>query len=138
MFSTHTSVKEEFKIAGITEPTILHYFTTLNAGEFEKTAALFSVDGVLRPPFEGDIVGQNAITQYLQQEAQNIKAEAHKGIIETLGPEQIQVQVIGKAQTSWCAVNVIWQFILNQQGQILYTKIKLIASPQELMSLRRC
>ncbi|SRR5579883_3509311 len=138
MFPTHTSVEEEFKIAGITEPTILHYFITLNAGEFEKTAALFAVDGVLRPPFEGDIVGQNAITQYLQQEAQNIKAEAHKSIIETLGPEQIQVQVIGKAQTSWCAVNVHWQFILNQQGQILYTKIKLIASPQELLSLRRC
>ncbi len=31
-------------IEDITEPTILRYFETLNEGDFEATAALFTVD----------------------------------------------------------------------------------------------
>jgi len=109
----------------------------LNARDFAETAALFALEGVMHPPFESGIVGQQAIAHYLQQEAQNLKAEPREGMVETLDQEQIQIQVTGKAQTSWCGVNVLWLFILNQQRQILYTKIKLIASPQELLSLRR-
>ncbi len=131
------TAKEEFTIAGMTEPTVLRYFKTLNAGEFEATAALFASEGVMHPPFESGIVGSDAIARYLQQEAQDIKAYPREGIVETLEDEQIQVQVTGSSQTSWCGVNVNWLFILNQQGQIIYTKIKLIASPQELLSLRR-
>ena len=130
-------LKEEFQIEGITETSVLRYFETLNAGEFEATAALFGVDGVMRPPFESDIVGTDAIAAYLKQESQNIKAYPNTGIAETLENATIQVQVTGKAQTSWCSVNVLWLFILNQQRQISYTKIKLLASPQELLSLRR-
>ncbi|MBG1260908.1 nuclear transport factor 2 family protein [Nostoc sp. BAE] len=130
-------LKEEFQIEGITETSILRYFETLNAGEFEATAALFAVDGVMRPPFESDIVGTDAIAAYLKQESQNIKAYPNTGIAEALENATIQVQVTGKAQTSWCSVNVLWLFILNQQRQISYTKIKLLASPQELLSLRR-
>lgn len=40
--------KSEFQsefLDGITEPTILGYFATLNAGEFDKTADLFADDG---------------------------------------------------------------------------------------------
>lgn len=109
----------------------------MNARDFAETAALFALEGVMHPPFESGIVGQQAIAHYLQQEAQNLKAEPREGMVETLDQEQIQIQVTGKAQTSWCGVNVLWLFILNQQRQILYTKIKLIASPQELLSLRR-
>ncbi|MCC5620023.1 ketosteroid isomerase family protein [Nostoc sp. CHAB 5715] len=130
-------LKEEFQIEGITETSVLRYFETLNAGEFEATAALFAVDGVMRPPFESDIVGTDAIAAYLKQEGQNIKAYPNTGIAEALENATIQVQVTGKAQTSWCSVNVLWLFILNQQRQISYTKIKLLASPQELLSLRR-
>ncbi|MEH2402159.1 ketosteroid isomerase family protein [Nostoc sp.] len=130
-------LKEEFQIEGITETSILRYFETLNAGEFEATAALFAVDGVMRPPFESDIVGTDAIAAYLKQEGQNIKAYPSTGIAETLENGDIQVQITGKAQTSWCSVNVLWLFILNQQRQIFYTRIKLLASPQELLSLRR-
>ena len=130
-------LKEEFQIEGITETSVLRYFETLNAGEFEATAALFAVDGVMRPPFESDIVGTDAIAAYLKQECQNIKAYPNSGIAEALENATIQVQVTGKAQTSWCSVNVLWLFILNQQRQISYTKIKLLASPQELLSLRR-
>ncbi|QMS89668.1 nuclear transport factor 2 family protein [Nostoc edaphicum CCNP1411] len=132
-----TQLKEEFQIDGITETSILSYFETLNAGKFEATAALFALDGVMRPPFESDIVGTAAIAAYLKQEGQNIKAYPNTGIAETLENGDIQIQITGKAQTSWCSVNVLWLFILNQQRQIFYTRIKLLASPQELLSLRR-
>ncbi|ARV62078.1 nuclear transport factor 2 [Nostocales cyanobacterium HT-58-2] len=134
---TPTTVGEKFQISGVTEPTILRYFETLNAGTFEKTAALFAEDGVMHPPFESGFVGRDAITHYLQQEAQDVKAFPREGVSETLDEEQIQFQVTGKAQTSWCGVNVLWTFILNQQKEILYTKIKLLASAQELLNLRR-
>ncbi|MBW4425834.1 MAG: ketosteroid isomerase family protein [Nostoc desertorum CM1-VF14] len=136
-FISPVQLQEEFQIEGITETNVLRYFETLNAGEFEATAALFAIDGVMRPPFESDIVGIDAIAAYLKQEGQNIKAYPNTGIAEALENATIQVQVTGKAQTSWCSVNVLWLFILNQQGQISYTKIKLLASPQELLSLRR-
>ncbi|MBE9033993.1 nuclear transport factor 2 family protein [aff. Roholtiella sp. LEGE 12411] len=135
-FIPSTQPQENFQIEGITELSILRYFETLNAGEFDVTAALFAEDGVMHPPFESDIVGPDAIATYLKQEAQNIKALPRKGIIDSLENQQIQVQVTGKAQTSWCGVNVLWLFILNQQRQIIYTRIKLLASPQELLSLR--
>ncbi|MEH1934394.1 MAG: ketosteroid isomerase family protein [Nostoc sp.] len=135
-FISPTQLKEEFQIEGIREPSVLRYFETLNAGEFEATAALFAVDGVMRPPFESDIVGKDAIAAYLKQEGQNIKAYPNTGIVETLENATIQVQVTGKAQTSWCSVNVLWLFILNQQRQIFYTRIKLLASPQELYQFK--
>ncbi|BAY26121.1 hypothetical protein NIES2100_59320 [Calothrix sp. NIES-2100] len=132
-----TTQTEEFSIEGITEPSILSYFQTLNAGEFKATAALFAEDGVMYPPFESGFVGPDAIATYLQQEAQGIKADPQQGITEILANELLQVQVAGKALTSWCGVNVLWLFILNQQRQIVEARIKLLASPQELLALRR-
>ncbi|MEA5616241.1 ketosteroid isomerase family protein [Cronbergia sp. UHCC 0137] len=126
----------EDKIAGITQPKILQYFKTLNAGEFTETAALFAQDGVMYPPFESGIVGRSAIALYLQQEAQDTKAEPHQGITTELENNHIQIQVIGKAKTSWFSVNVMWWFILNPQRQILEAKIELLASPQELLTLQ--
>ncbi|PLZ27398.1 ketosteroid isomerase family protein [Fischerella thermalis] len=128
---------EELTIEGITEPTILCYFQSLNAGEFDATANLFANDGVMHPPFESGIVGPEAIANYLKKEAVDIKVYPREGISETLEEGVIQFQVTGKAQTSWCGVNVLWQFVLNQQGEILYTKIKLLASPQELLKMRK-
>ncbi|MEH1783956.1 nuclear transport factor 2 family protein [Nostoc sp.] len=136
-FISPAQLKAEFEIEGITESSVLRYFETLNAGEFKATAALFAVDGVMRPPFESDIVGADAIAAYLKQEGQGIKAYPNSGIAETLENATIQIQIRGKAQTSWCSVNVLWLFILNQQHQISYTRIKLLASPKELLSLRR-
>ena len=34
------------------------------------------------------------------------------------------------------SVNVAWYFTLNPQGQLATAKIKLLASPQELLSLQ--
>jgi ketosteroid isomerase-like protein len=128
---------EKFSIEGITEPTILRYFETLNAQDFKATAALFAQDGVMHPPFESGIVGLDAIAAYLQQEGQGVKAYPHQGITENSESGQLQIQVAGKAQTSLCGVNVLWLFILNQQRQIADARIKLLASPQELLALRR-
>ncbi|MBW4614738.1 MAG: ketosteroid isomerase family protein [Desmonostoc vinosum HA7617-LM4] len=134
-FVTSGEPQTEFQIEGILEPSIVRYFQTLNAGEFQATAALFAQDGVMHPPMESGIVGPDAIAAYLKQEAQNIKAYPRQAVAETTENDHMQIQVSGKAQTSWCSVNVIWLFTLNQQQQIQYTKVKLLASPQELFAL---
>lgn len=66
-----------------------------------------------------------------------MKLEPRQGIAQTLDNEQIQVQVTGKVQTSWCGVNVSWLFVLNQRREIVAATVKLLASPQELVNLRR-
>jgi Nuclear transport factor 2 (NTF2) domain len=131
------SVTSEIKIEGLDEPTILSYFQALNVGDFEATADLFATDGVMRPPFESDISGRDAIVNYLNKEAKGIKTYPNQGIIEATDDGQYQILVSGKAETSWCGVNVSWVFILNGRKQIIYTRIKLLASPQELLKLQR-
>jgi hypothetical protein len=126
----------ELEISGVTETTILNYFTTLNAGEFTQTAVLFAEHGVMYPPFECAVTGQDAIASYLDKEAQDIKAYPQQGMSDNLPDHHTQIQVTGKAQTSWCGVNVLWLFILNQNKQIIEAKIKLLASPQDLLCLR--
>lgn len=123
-------------IDGITEPTILRYFATMNAGDFDATAALFASAGTLKAPFESPFVGQDAIAAYLHQEAQGMKLEPRHGIAEILDNEH-QVQVSGTVQTPWCGVNVSWLFVLNQQQEIAAATIKLLASPQELLNMQK-
>jgi hypothetical protein len=125
------------EIAGMTEPTILRYFETLNAGEFESTAALFASEGSLKPPFEAAVVGPVAIAAYLEQEAKGMKLLPRQGVIEDLENGQRQAQVSGKVQTSLFIVNVAWTFILNDLDQIVSARIKLLASPKELLNLRQ-
>ncbi|NET02648.1 MAG: nuclear transport factor 2 family protein [Sphaerospermopsis sp. SIO1G2] len=120
----------------IEEPTLVRYFQTLNAGEFTATAQLFAQDGVMYPPLDPAIIGVEKITAYLQKEAQDLKAEPQQIVKENLADNHIEIQVTGKAHTSWCTVNVMWLFILNPQREILAAKIKLLASPQDLIALR--
>lgn len=127
----------DITIEGITEQTILRYFETLNAEDFEACAALFAADGVMYPPFETGLVGAEAIATYLQQEAQGMKLEPREGISNSIENDCLEVQVAGKVQTSLFGVNVSWLFVLNQQRQIFSTKIKLLASPQELLNMRK-
>ena len=129
--------KESIEIKGINEPTIQQYFQSLNAGDYEKTASLFAENGVMHPPFEYGIVGKDAILSYLNKEAIDIKACPREGTSETLEDNLTQTKVAGKVETPWFAVNVSWLFILNKNLQILDVKIKLLASPQELLSLRK-
>ncbi|HAA29813.1 MAG TPA: nuclear transport factor 2 [Cyanobacteria bacterium UBA8553] len=127
----------DLAIEGITEPVVLRYFETMNAGDYEATAALFADTGVMHPPFEEPISGKDAIATYLQVEAKGMQLLPNKGIAETLEDDQTHIQVTGKVQTSVFGVNVSWIFILNPEREILSARIKLLASPQELLSLRR-
>lgn len=127
----------EAEVTGITEPQLLRYFETLNAGEFLATANLFAAEGVMHPPFESAIVGPEAIAAYLEQEAKGIQAQPTEQKVEVLGETEKQVEIRGKVKTSVFKVNVAWLFILDNQEQIVSVTIKLLASPQELLKLRR-
>ncbi|MEO0839774.1 MAG: ketosteroid isomerase family protein [Cyanobacteria bacterium J06643_5] len=129
--------KESIDIQGINEPTIQHYFHSLNANDYEKTASLFAENGVMHPPFESGITGRDAILNYLNKEAIDIKAYPRECVSEILEDNQTQIKVAGKVETPWFGVNVSWLFLLNENCQILDVKIKLLASPQELLSLRK-
>ncbi|MFB2880032.1 ketosteroid isomerase family protein [Aerosakkonemataceae cyanobacterium BLCC-F46] len=124
-------------IEGITGNTILKYFQTLNAGDFSATAALFAVDGALNPPFESPVVGHDAIATYLQQEATGMQLLPKEGTAQKTEDGDTQIQVKGKVKTPLFSVNVGWIFLLNAQQEIAAATIKLLASPQELLSLRR-
>jgi hypothetical protein len=134
--SPQGSINHSINIEGITQPAILNYFETLNAGQFDATAALFAVDGTLKAPFESPIIGREAIAAYLHQEAQGMIAAPTQGIVEPQD-NAFKVQVAGKVQTSWCGVNVSWIFLLNQQHEIVAATVKLLASPQELVNMQR-
>ena len=125
------------KIAGINNATISNYFSSLNAGDFAATTALFAPDGVMYAPFESGLMGRDAIALYLQQEAIGLKAEPHQGIIESQENDLTQIRVNGKVQMPLFGVNVSWLFILNSQQQIVSVTVKLLASPQELINFRR-
>ena len=127
----------DLAIEGITEPVVLRYFETMNAGDYEATAALFADTGAMHPPFEEPIAGKDAIATYLKVEAKGMQLFPTKGIAETLEDDQTQIQVAGKVQTSVFGVNVSWIFVLDSERDILSARIKLLASPQELLSLRR-
>ncbi|MBE9168901.1 nuclear transport factor 2 family protein [Pleurocapsales cyanobacterium LEGE 06147] len=124
-------------IDGITEPVILNYFATLNGGEFTETAALFAENGALHAPFESPIVGREAIATYLEAEAKGMKLLPREGIKETVEEDLQLVQVTGKVETPLFGVNVSWKFLITPEDEILAVKIKLLASPQELLKLRR-
>ncbi len=124
-------------IEGINQSVVLRYFETMNARDYEATAALFAEMGVMHPPFEEAIQGSDAIASYLNAEAKGMQLFPTKGIAETLEDQQTQIQVTGKVQTPWFGVNVSWTFVLSPEEEILNARIKLLASPQELLSLRR-
>jgi hypothetical protein len=122
-------------IPGIKESTILDYIETLNAENYQACADLFAIDGVMYPPFEAGIVGREAIASFLQQEAQAMKLEPNQGIVRASEEGHLEIHVAGKVQTPLFGVNVAWLFLLNDRREIAATKIKLLASPQELLPL---
>jgi hypothetical protein len=116
--------------------TIEQYFDSFNRTAFEQTAALFGESGQLKPPFDSPLVGTKAITQYLNQKAQNMTALPKQWQVQRLENNRWQVDVIGKVQAIAFTVNMAWQFIVNAEGSIDQAHIKLLASPHELLSLR--
>jgi hypothetical protein len=134
--TTRPIITSSIKIAGITKPTVLRYFETLNAGDFDATANLFAEDGVLHAPFEEPIIGSSSIATYLKTEARGMQLEPQQGVSEILEDGNVEVQVSGRVQTSAFGINVAWLFLLNSDQKILSVTVKLLASPQELLNLR--
>lgn len=124
-------------IEGISHPTILRYFETLNAGDFAATSELFALNGAMQPPFESPIRGREAIIEYLQREAQGLTTIPREGIAHPADQNCTEFEIAGRAQLPMFGVNVTWYFTLNSDQEVLFTRIKLNASPQELLKLRR-
>jgi hypothetical protein len=128
-------------IDDLAEATIQTYFETLNAGDFQATANLFADEGQLLPPFESVIVGPEAILAYLEAEAQGMRAlpqemqESDSSDLDCI--DSTSINVLGKVQTSLFTVNVKWRFQLNAQAEILSVEVKLLASLQDLLRLKR-
>jgi len=134
--TTRPIITSSIKIAGITKPTVLRYFETLNAGDFDATANLFAEDGVLHAPFEEPIIGSSSIATYLKTEARGMQLEPQQGVSKILEDGNVEVQVSGRVQTSAFGINVAWLFLLNSDQKLLSVTVKLLASPQELLNLR--
>ena len=126
---------ESIVIEGISAPAIANYFFTINREEFSQTASLFAEDGEMLAPFEKPIVGREKITSYLVKEATGMKLLPMQGIRETEDDVE-RFKVLGKVRTSMFSVNVAWYFTLNCEGQLTSARIKLLASPQELLNLQ--
>lgn len=134
MESVQTQTNE---IDGVSHPTVLSYFETLNTGEFDATSELFAIDGVMQPPFEKPITGRDAIADYLHREAIGITAQPSQGTYQTIETGEVEFEIVGRVQTPVFSVNVTWRMILNADDEVSFIRIKLNASPKELMNLRR-
>ena len=124
-------------IADLDRPVISTYFAALNAGDFPAAAALFAADGALQPPFSGPIVGAEAIKAYLAAEARGFMLYPQQATEQLLADGFTELQVGGQVQTPLFSVNVGWRFVLNPQQEISFVRVKLLASLEELVRLRR-
>ncbi|MGK7939827.1 MAG: ketosteroid isomerase family protein [Crocosphaera sp.] len=125
------------KTINLTKPVIQQYFETLNRGDFQETANLFTSDGVLNPPFESPVVGSEAIAAYLQQEATQMTLYPLKETVETRETGEIEAKINGKVKTALFSVNVAWTFLLDHNQRIISVTVTLLASLEELVNLKR-
>ena len=140
-FQRTTPVISSVKIDGITEPSVLGYIEAMNADNFDAAIALFTTYGALQPPFQKPIVGREAIAKYMREEAQGLNMMPQQGICEVQPDGSKQLKITGVVQTPWFGVtvgmNISWRFLINPDGKIFFVAIDMLASPQELMNLRR-
>ncbi|MEC4819758.1 MAG: orange carotenoid protein N-terminal domain-containing protein [Scytonema sp. PMC 1069.18] len=140
-FQRTTPVITSVKIEGVTEPAVLNYIQAMNSDNFDAAVALFTADGALQPPFQKPIVGPEAITRYMREEAQGLNIMPQQGICEVQPDGSKQIKITGVVQTPWFGVNVgmniAWRFLINPEGKIFFVAIDMLASPQELLSLSR-
>jgi hypothetical protein len=129
--------RSESEIADVVDPVILLYFKAINTESFVGASHLFSVDGVLQPPFEEAVIGREAIATYLEKEAKGFILQPERGSAQRLENGNTEYQLTGKVQTPWFTVNVGWQFILTPSSAIALVKVNLLASLQELANLRQ-
>lgn len=135
--SSYTHPNLSCRIKGITEPIIDEYFIQLNNANFLETAALFTEQGNLYPPFGKVVQGKSAIAQYLQKEALGMKFFPEAGEITFNHSNNRHYQIQGKVTTHQFTVNVSWLFQLTPTQEISVLEIKLMASLKELAQLNR-
>jgi SnoaL-like domain len=122
---------------GSLHPVIEQYFQTLNAGEFQATAALFAENGILHPPFEAELVGPEEIATYLQAEAKDLHLVPLKSSDRILETGDTEFDIRGRVKTPLLQVNVAWRLILNPAQQLLRAEVKLLATLAELLPFRQ-
>ena len=135
----------ELSSLGISSPEVSSEGCSEARATISATAQLFAVDGQLLPPFESAIVGREAITAYLNTEANGLKAYPQTLKTEVLsahetGLQVIGLQVIGQVQTALFTINVSWQFVVTptaEAAEIVRLKIKLLAPLKDLLHLKR-
>ncbi|MBD2504749.1 orange carotenoid-binding protein [Anabaena azotica] len=135
------SQRNQVKIEGINNSTVLNYMNNLNANDFDELIKLFVEDGALQPPFQRPIVGKDAILRFFREECQNLNLLPERGVAEPAEDGYTQVKVTGKVQTPWfgaaVGMNMAWRFLINPEGKIFFVAIDLLASPKELLNLVR-
>ena len=131
-----------------------NYFSSINREDFATTVSLFAEEGKLLAPFEEPIIGTEAIASYLAEEAKGMKLFPQQIISLSTENNTQEIQVTGKVTTSFFSVNVAWFFILSDGEyasenllqllkrceecyQIASVKIKLLASPKQLLGLQK-
>ncbi len=128
-------------IEGVDNYTVLSYIDNMNAFDFVAASSLFAEEGALQPPFQAPVVGQAAILTYMREECTGLKMLPERGVVESIDDGYTQVKVTGKVQTPWfgasVGMNIAWRFLLDPQGKIFFVAIDLLASPKELLNLRR-
>lgn len=134
--TTRPILTRSINIVGLTKLAVQRYFENFNAGDFEATANLFAEDGVLNAPFEEPITGKSSIASYLKTEARGMLLEPQQSVSKILEDGTVEIQISGRVQTPAFGINVGWVFMLNFQQEILSVTVKLLASPQELLTLR--
>lgn len=132
--------QSELEIAGIKHPVVICYFDWLNQEAYDQAVELFAEDGILYAPFESGIQGRTAIADYLKTEAKGMQLQPREGVIQPVEDDAdaaYQILVTGKVQTIVFNVNVQWTFLFNPDDQLASVRVKLLASPKELLNLRR-
>jgi hypothetical protein len=128
-------------IEGVDNYTVLSYIDNMNAFDFIAASNLFAAEGALQPPFQAPIVGPAAVLTYMREECVGLKMLPERGVVESIEDGYTQVKVTGKVQTPWfgagVGMNIAWRFLLDPQGKIFFVAIDLLASPKELLNLRR-
>ncbi len=133
---THLLSTADVSQFGVEKSVVERYFSTLNQGQFQETATLFAADGVLFPPFDDPVIGQEAIVSYLRREAEGIHIDPKQFSFEPLTDCNVQAQVRGRVRMLVFEVNVGWVFLLNARGEIEQVRVNLLASLEELFHLR--
>jgi hypothetical protein len=118
-------------IPGVASSSIVAYFNNLNSGDFAATAALFTDDGCLHPPFEQPIVGRDEIATYLEREARGMIFCPESGAMLIKDNDLTQYHIQGRVKTNYFTIHVSWLMQLTPAVGVVEVRSPQVASPLE-------